>query len=223
VTLLIRPALPTLLVLAKAPRPGSSKTRLAPLFGPDGAAALAAAALADTLDAVASAPAARRLLVLDGALAAAGPLAVRVPAGVDVVPQAGGLHAARIAAAFELADGPALLVGMDTPQVTAGLLTLATPTAPDLAWLGPAEDGGWWAMALPRPREHARRVLAGVPMSTPRTGELQRRSLAAAGLRVADLPPLRDVDEPADAFAVAQQAPGTRFGAAVAALAPAHA
>ncbi len=221
-----RPGAPTLLVLAKAPRAGYSKTRLAPLFGEQGAAALAAAALADTLDAVASARACRRVLVLDGALAATGPLAVPVPVGVDVLPQAAGTHGARIAAAFELADGPALLVGMDTPQVTPGLLTLATPMAPDLAWLGPAEDGGWWAMALPRPREHARQVLTGVPMSTTRTGELQRRSLAAAGLRVADLPRLRDVDEPADALAVAALAPNTRFGRAVpqvAALAPARA
>jgi uncharacterized protein len=216
VTALLHTGLPTLLVLAKAPRAGHSKTRLAPLFGAEGAAALAAAALADTLDAVASAPARRRVLVLDGAFAGAGPLAVRVPAGLDVVPQAGGTHAARIAAALELADGPALLVGMDTPQVTPALLALATPTAPDLAWLGPAEDGGWWAMALPRPRELARRVLAGVPMSTARTGELQRRSLAAAGLRVADLPRLRDVDQPADALAVAALAPRTRFARAVA-------
>ena len=88
-----RPGAPTLLVLAKAPRAGYSKTRLAPLFGEQGAAALAAAALADTLDAVASARACRRVLVLDGALAATGPLAVPVPVGVDVLPQAAGTHA----------------------------------------------------------------------------------------------------------------------------------
>ena len=42
----------TLLVMAKAPVPGQAKTRLAPVFGSDGAARIAAAALLDTLDAV---------------------------------------------------------------------------------------------------------------------------------------------------------------------------
>ncbi|HYY12456.1 MAG TPA: DUF2064 domain-containing protein, partial [Kineosporiaceae bacterium] len=120
----------------------------------------------------------------------------------------------RIAAAFELADGPALLVGMDTPQLTPALLTLPGEGAD--AWLGPAEDGGWWALALREPRRDARRVLAGVRMSTPETGSEQRRSLLAAGLRVADLPVLRDVDEPADALAVAALVPGRRFARAVA-------
>ena len=41
----------------------------------------------------------------------------------------------------------------------------------------------------------------------------QRRSLLAAGLRVADLPQLRDVDTAADAVAVARQAPRSRFAA----------
>lgn len=56
-----------LLVIAKEPRPGRVKTRLTPPFTPQEAAELAEAALADTLAAVAAAPAARRVLVLDGA------------------------------------------------------------------------------------------------------------------------------------------------------------
>lgn len=211
----------TLLVLAKAPRPGYSKTRLAPAFGPEGAAVIAAAALADTLDAVAAAPAARRVLVLDaGPLAVDGPFAVAVPPGVEQAPQIVGSHAERIAAAFEVTAGPALLVGMDTPQLTPALLALPDPAAGGVdAWFGPAEDGGWWALGLREPRRDARRVLADVPMSTPFTGAAQRRSLAAAGLRVGDLPVLRDVDEPADALAVAAVVPGGRFAAAVAAYA----
>src|SRR5688572_7522921 len=55
------------LVLAKAPRPGQVKTRLCPPCTPDQAAAVALAALHDTLDAVDAAPAelvGRRTLVL---------------------------------------------------------------------------------------------------------------------------------------------------------------
>ncbi|MGW2523152.1 glycosyltransferase, partial [Streptomyces sp. NPDC001617] len=49
----------TLLVIAKEPLPGRVKTRLTPPFSPAEAAALAEAALGDTLRAVAAAPATR--------------------------------------------------------------------------------------------------------------------------------------------------------------------
>jgi len=206
---------PTLVVLAKAPLPGRSKTRLAPAFGPLGAARLAAAALRDTLDAVAATPARRRVLALDGDLAAS-PLRVPVPAGFVVVPQVTGPHGARIAAALAGCDGPALLIGMDTPQVTPALLALDPDRDPDAdAWLGPAADGGWWLLALRDPARHAVAALDGVPMSVPGTGAAQHERLRALGLTVRLLPVLRDVDEPADALAVAAAAPATRFAAAV--------
>jgi uncharacterized protein len=198
----------TVLVLAKAPRPRFCKTRLAPRYGDDGASRVAAAALADTLQTVSGLPRARRILVLDGA-----PDGVPTH-GFEVVPQATGSHAQRIAAAFELAGGPAVLVGMDTPQLRADVLDLDLD-APFDAWLGQAEDGGWWAMGLRHPARDARRVLHGVPMSTPDTGARQRIRLVQSGLRVADLPRLRDVDEPDDAVAVARLVPGSRFARCV--------
>jgi glycosyltransferase A (GT-A) superfamily protein (DUF2064 family) len=201
----------TVLVLAKQPLPGHSKTRLAPRYGDVGAARLAAAALADTLDVVRQVPRARKVLVLAG-----DPQGVDC-AGFQVVGQAAGSHAERIQAAFELVDGPAVLVGMDTPQLRPGLVDLDR-SAPVDAWLGPAQDGGWWAMGLRHAARDAGRVLAGVPMSTPRTGALQRIRLEEAGLRVAVLPTLRDVDEPDDARAVAALIPRSRFGRELAAL-----
>jgi glycosyltransferase A (GT-A) superfamily protein (DUF2064 family) len=54
----------TLLVIAKQPVPGRVKTRLVPPCTHEQAAALAEAALADTLRTVLMAPAARRVLVL---------------------------------------------------------------------------------------------------------------------------------------------------------------
>ena len=199
----------TLVVLAKAPVAGLAKTRLAPRYGARGAALLAAAALQDTLDAVAAAPARRRVLVLAGDLAAsAGP--VDVPAGFEVVPQVPGTHAERIAAALGECTGPALLVGMDTPQLTPALLSLPGQAG---AWLGPAQDGGWWALGFGDPARYASAALAGVPMSTPDTGAAQYRRLRALGLTVTRLPILRDVDDPADAAAVAALAPATRFAA----------
>lgn len=206
----------TLLVIAKEPRPGRVKTRLTPPFTPEEAAALAEAALTDTLRAVATAPARRRVLVLDGET---GPW---LPPGFDVVPQCTGGLDERLAAAFAGCEGPALLIGMDTPQVTPELLTV------DFdgngfdghgydACLGPAEDGGFWALGLADPDPE---LLRGVPMSTPATGAVQRERLVAAGLRVRDLPCLRDVDTAADAEAVAATAPHGCFAAELSRLRP---
>ncbi|MFC9827178.1 DUF2064 domain-containing protein [Streptomyces albogriseolus] len=195
----------TLLVIAKEPRPGRVKTRLTPPFTPEEAAALAEAALADTLDAVARTPARRRVLVLDGSPGR------WLPAGVEVVPQCAGGLDERLAGAFAGCDGPALLIGMDTPQVTPELL--AVDFADCDAWFGPAADGGFWALGLADPDPD---LLRGVPMSTPHTGAAQRRRLD--GLRVRDLPLLRDVDTARDAAAVAGAAPDGRFAARLAQL-----
>ncbi|MEV6837730.1 DUF2064 domain-containing protein [Streptomyces sp. NPDC051133] len=199
----------TLLVIAKEPRPGRVKTRLTPPFSPEQAAQLAEAALADTLRAVAAAPASRRVLVLDGAAGS------WLPPGFEVLPQCAGGLDERLADAFAHCSGPALLIGMDTPQVTPDLLAVDFTDCD--ACLGPAQDGGFWALGLAAPDPA---LLRGVPMSTPVTGAVQRRRLVAAGLRVRDLPCLRDVDTAADARAVAALAPNGRFAARLARCTP---
>jgi len=221
------------LVIAKAPRPGEVKTRLTPPFTPAQAARLAGAALADTLDAVASAAVHRRVLVLDGSLSD-GPLpdgrppgrpsdpASRVPAAAafTVLPQRGDGLDERLAAAYDDAwEGeqlPMLLVGMDTPQLTGRLIercvTQLLSDGVD-AVLGIARDGGWWAMGLRRPDPQ---LLLGIPMSTAGTGAAQRSRLVGAGLRVVDLPVLTDVDTAAEAWIVAGQAPRSWFAAELA-------
>ena len=206
----------TLLVIAKEPVPGRVKTRLTPPYTPQQAAMLAEASLADTLRTVAALPVRRRVLVLRGR---SGPW-LPADAGFEIVPQSEGGLDTRIAAAFADCDGPALLVGMDTPQLTAG--HLAGPLAPEGfarydAWFGPALDGGFWALGMAEPDPS---LVRGVPMSTDRTGAVQRSRLLHAGLRVGELPRLRDVDTAADAAAVAAEAPGSRFAAAHVRLSP---
>jgi uncharacterized protein len=201
----------SLLVIAKEPLPGRVKTRLTPPCTPEQAAELAAAALRDTLDAaLASRRAGRRVLVLDG----------RSPdwvhAGIEVIPQRGRGLASRLAAAFADAGAPALLVGMDTPQVSPELLDVGLDALERAgAAVGLAHDGGYWGIGL---RKADEAVFRGVPMSRPTTGAAQLRRLIRLGLRPARLPELRDVDTIADARAVAAVAPRTRFAAALEAI-----
>jgi uncharacterized protein len=194
-----------LLVIAKAPAAGRSKTRLCPPCTASEAASLAEAALVDTLEVVADLEGVRPVLVLDGR---PGPW---LPAGFDVVPQTIGGLDRRLAGAFDSGRGPAVLIGMDTPQVNAALLTEAITRldAPGArAVLGGADDGGWWLLGLRCPDP---RALLGLPMSSSRTGAAQRARLRSLGLEIDELPVLCDVDTIGDARTVARLAPRTRF------------
>lgn len=199
------------LVLAKEPLPGRVKTRLTPAISPTQAALVARAALDDTLDAVRHADVTRRVLVVDGWLDAT---------DFAAVPQVEGTLDVRLAAAFDQAWSahrlPMLLIGMDTPQLTAALLdkAVAALLIPDVdAVLGLAEDGGWWCLGLRLPRPD---LVLGIETSRDDTGARQRVALLDAGLRVHDLPVLRDVDTVEDLRAVAALAPHGRFALVVA-------
>ncbi|WP_431684105.1 TIGR04282 family arsenosugar biosynthesis glycosyltransferase [Kitasatospora sp. KL5] len=203
-------------MIAKAPVPGRVKTRLTPPWTPEQAAALAEAALTDTLCTLSTVPAGRRVVVLDG------PPGDWLPPGWQVVPQCGGGLDERLADAFahaeRLAPGaPALLVGMDTPHLRADTLSAplsAVGRSGVDAWYGPATDGGFWALGLARPTAGlARRLLLGVPMSTAGTGGALLERLTAAGLTVRHLPPMTDVDTHRDVRLAAAEAPAGRFAA----------
>jgi uncharacterized protein len=198
-------------VIAKEPVPGRVKTRLTPPFTPLEAAALAEASLADTLDAAAETTVARRVLALQGN---PGPW---LPRGFDVIGQRGAGLDERIT--WALVDArvtlplPVVLIGMDTPQVTPGLLAaaaepLVSKTAD--ATFGMAEDGGFWLLGL---REVDPALILGVPMSRPDTGPRQLARLEQAGLRIKMLPELTDVDTVREAEHVAAMTPGSRFAA----------
>jgi hypothetical protein len=201
-----------LLVIAKQPIPGRAKTRLTPPCTPQQAAELAGAALRDTLDAVAQTPVARRVLVFEGDARAWQPL------GFEVIAQRGAGLGERLQAAFDDVAQPALLIGMDTPQVTAAELGEAVDALSDPgvdSILGPTPDGGYWCVGF---RERVASAFTGVPMSAADTYDHQRRHFDQLGVRVATRPPLRDVDTIDDAEAVAAIAPGTRFACTLRAM-----
>ncbi|QUR66292.1 TIGR04282 family arsenosugar biosynthesis glycosyltransferase [Mycobacterium spongiae] len=213
----------TVLVVAKAPEPGLAKTRLAAAVGEQVAADIAAAALLDTLDAVAAAPVTARVVALTGDLdsAACAPEIRRRLQCFTVVGQRGDSFADRLANAHaDAADGnPVLQIGMDTPQVTPELLAECASrllTAPAL--LGLACDGGWWVLGV-RTAAMAE-CLRTVPMSQPDTGRLTLKALSDRGIdvstvqiladfdRVGDLAGVRDACHPESRFARATWAAG---------------
>lgn len=200
----------TIVVLAKSPVPGRVKTRLTPTFTPAEAAALATAAIRDTLEAVTGAvaiQAARQTVI-----AWDGPLTAWLPREAKVLAQRGDGLDERLQNIFDdllagHADQPTLLVGMDTPQLRSVDLDIDWGDAD--AVLGMSPDGGYWCIGLRRSQPGA---IRGVPMSTDHTGVDQLRRLQSLGLRVRLLPTLLDVDDPADAREVARLAPDSRFG-----------
>lgn len=196
----------TLVVIAKECLPGRVKTRLTPALRPEEAAEIAAASLEATLALAARVPADRHLLYFDG----------RPPAGsgFDVLQQPAGTLDVRLGALFDITRDRTLLIGMDTPQADPAVLAAALQDDGANAWFGPANDGGFWALGLDAPTGD---LVRGVPMSTPWTGVAQRARLADAGLRIADLPALTDVDTVESAREVAALVPGSRFAALVAA------
>lgn len=206
----------TALVVAKAPVPGLAKTRLAATIGDAAAAEVAAAALLDTLDAVAAADVDHRVVALTGHLvdAARAEELTRALASFTVIPQRGDGLGERLANAHAdaaaIGAGAVLQIGMDTPQVTGRLLTDAAGLLADTDVLGAAEDGGWWILGLRNPAQA--RALSAVPMSVPSTGVDTRAALTAAGAEVTMVSQLRDVDFESDLDAVSNMCtPNSRF------------
>ena len=201
----------THIVIAKQPVPGRVKTRLCPPLSHSEAAVLAAAALTDTIAAVEEATARTKMLCFDGDASSWLP-----PNWAYRRQRAGGLEV-RLAEALGAGHGPAMVVGMDTPQLDARLLDSFDAEHFD-ACIGPTADGGYWTIGLRNPAD-APAALLGVPMSTEHTCADQLGRLRSLRLSVQVLDELIDVDTIDDAVEVARQAPHTRFATAFAELA----
>jgi uncharacterized protein len=182
-------------LMAKAPLPGLAKTRLAPRLGADGAAALAERLLDHAVaQAAAAAPGA---VTLWAAPDASHPAFQRQQArhGVRLRVQPAGDLGARMLAVFS-AGAPLLLMGSDAPALDAAMLrTAAAALQGHDAVFVPALDGGYALIGLQRPQPA---LFEAMPWSTAQVMALTRQRLAAAGLRHAELPPVPDIDEPAD-------------------------
>jgi hypothetical protein len=182
----------TVLVVAKAPAGGQSKTRLVPPLSMAQAAALHEAMLLDTLDACRAEGVDVRILHADPAESSA--LAALAP-GIPLVLQEGrGLaDALRLGIARHAATGPVAIVSSDVPGLPAGALRGAFDALAAGAdvMLGPALDGGYWLVAM---REAHVAPFRDIPWSTPAVLAVTRSRCEEAGLEVVELQPWRDVD-----------------------------
>lgn len=185
--------MPTLCLFARDPAPGRVKTRLTPALPAPLAARLYAGFLADTWAAATACTVATRRVVHWADTPGT------APAGFDSARQQGADLGERLAHAFEVElalAGPVLLIGSDTPSLTAGHLDAAFAALEhhDVV-VGPTLDGGYWGLGL---RSPAATLFHDIPWST---REVLVRTLVrahSAGLRVTTVDTLEDVDTPHD-------------------------
>jgi len=198
------------LVMAKAPRPGLVKTRLAPMLGDDRCACLQTALITRTV-AVATSVAPCATFVAFDPPDARGELAGLVPPGVELVPQRGAHLGERLAGAvtdvYAVHRGLLVVVGTDIPLLGAQHLrdAFVALAAGDDVVLGPAYDGGYYLAGMTRPEpslfDIAPELWGGTRVLSATTTRVR-----AVGLRVGLLEVLRDLDTPEDAVALAAEA-----------------
>lgn len=192
------PPLATLLVFAKAPRPGAVKTRLARTIGDDAAAAVYRRLGRLVVGQVADAPA--TVTVCHAPDDAGQEIRDWLgPASVRYWPQGGGDLGARMSRMFDRAfagSERAVVTGTDCPAVTGGTIrrALGALDSADVV-LGPSRDGGYYLMALRRPQPD---LFTRIPWSTGTVMEETVDRCRALGLEVTCLEVESDIDTAAD-------------------------
>jgi uncharacterized protein len=196
-------------VMAKAPRPGEVKTRLAPPLTPEMASAVSAGFLRDITENIALAARgmrihpyvayapARSAAYFDGVLAEGTRLVLADGAGV-AAPGVHGfgrclLHAAQ--ALFAQGHDAVCLLNSDSPTLPTALLEEAATALAgdgDRVVLGPAEDGGYYLLGVKAAHPH---LFADVAWSTCDVAEQTRERARVLGLPIVELARWYDVDD----------------------------
>jgi rSAM/selenodomain-associated transferase 1 len=213
------PRAPVVVIMAKQPVPGMTKTRLCPPLTPGEAAELYEALLRDTIDMVSSLRGIG-MAVAVSPMSAVGHMGRLVPPGARILAVEGADIGECLRGAMGLlfSDGftRVLAVGSDGPTLPAEYIERAAALLDvnDVV-VGPAEDGGYYLIGLRRPQP---RLFEGIAWSTAHVAAQTLVRAAALGLTAARLPEWYDVDTPADlerlraelATLPGATAPGTR-------------
>lgn len=190
-----------LIVFAKAPVAGLAKTRLIPALGPDGAARLAERLLTHTLQQALA-------LSVDHLELCVSPTDQHpaferarnaAPGRLHITQQGDGDLGERMHRAFSrvlYSHARVLLIGTDAPSLNATFLGQAMQALDSYpAVFVPALDGGYALVGLTRP---APELFHAMTWSTPQVMDDTRTRAQRIGLPWFELPPVADIDEPAD-------------------------
>ena len=187
----------TLIVFAKAPRPGRCKTRLARRMG-HGLATRCYQAMTEQVVAQATrlAPGA---VVLAVAPDTRHPFFKRLARvyGCRLRRQARGDLGRRMHHALaqaQRADGTALVVGTDQPDLDGGRMAelLERATERPACVMAPTDDGGYWTIGG---QQTPAELFRGVAWSTPRVAGQTRQAARRLGLACIEGPRMRDIDD----------------------------
>jgi uncharacterized protein len=182
-------------VFVKPPVAGKVKTRLIPIVGANGAAALAEAFFRDTWNCVESLSWALPVVATPGAIDR--DIIPRIEAQVWL--QGGGDLDARIERILRraLMQAPfAIALGADSPGIPSQFLDCAHEALRSAdAVLGPCEDGGFYLLGV---RQCPVGLLSGIPWSQSNTFARTLDRLDELGLKSTILDPWYDIDRPED-------------------------
>jgi len=181
-------------VFAKAPQAGLTKTRLIPVLGADGAAALQARLVEHALAKARAVDGAEVSLWLAGDASR-----YAIESQASWAPQEGDDLGARMSHAFVVTLARAracVLIGTDCPALEPEHLRRAFEELErnDVVVI-PAEDGGYVLIGLKTPQPS---LFENIAWGGPTVMQATRARIDAAGLRAAYLAPLPDLDTPAD-------------------------
>jgi uncharacterized protein len=198
--MVMAPATPepvALAILARAPVAGSVKTRLIPALGAYGAAALQERLIERTVETACAAAVGPVTLWMTPAAPHRCFTVLASRHQIALAPQPDGHLGARMLAACEAADGPAVVIGTDCPTLTPAHLHEAAQVLRDGtdAVVIPAEDGGYVLIGSRRPQPG---LFHGMTWSTDTVMAETRRRLARDGLTWQEPALLWDVDRPED-------------------------
>lgn len=199
-----------LLLFTRYPQPGQTKTRLIPALGPEGAAQLHQRLATHTMQQI------RQLQAVHTEVWFTGAEVHQMQAWLGpewhYQTQKGGDLGDRLSHAFEQAFASGfeavLAIGTDCPGLEAAILhqTFELLTQTDLV-LGPATDGGYYLIGLRRPTPYL--FNGGIAWGSETVFQQTVEAAQALGLTIATLPPLTDIDRPAD-LALLHQWPALR-------------
>ncbi len=190
----MQPKTNALIVVAKRPMPGKTKTRLSPPLAPELASALYECFLFDTLDQMRQVSEAQHVIAyLDEC-----EYFQRLAPDFELIPQEGHDLGERLdnALTFYLSRGyeRAVIMDSDSPTLPASYLLQAFEVLSSDAdvVLGPCDDGGYYLIGLKKPSP---RLLREVHMSTPAVATETIALAKEEGLSLVTLPTWYDIDD----------------------------